>query len=164
MTSRKRKWTKPGIPTRIEETAERAESQAAGAPYVVYVILDPTQPDPFGRFRILPIYVGVSSLIRRRVRKHFRRAAYDAFGSPVAGRVRKLLLRGVVAEFEVIDRLDNKLDAMIAETAHAQRLLKIGYRLCNCWYFQGHILTDAEMEKVVARIRYAADMELRGWR
>lgn len=163
MSGRKRKWTRPGIPTWIEDMAEHAERQAAGAAYVVYAIFDPTQPDPSGRFRYLPIYVGVSGEIRRRVKKHFQKAAYDPSRNPVAGHLRRLLLINTVAEFEVIDRLDNKIDAMIAETAHAQRLLKAGYQLCNCWYFQHHILTDAEMEKVVTRIRYAAEMELRGW-
>ena len=97
------------------------------------------------------------------MKRHFRRAAFNPYSSPVAERLRRLLLLGIVAEFEVIDHLDNKIDAMIAETAHAQRSLKAGYQLCNCWYFQHHILTDTEMEKVVARIRYAAEMELRGW-
>ena len=165
MPKTKRKWTKPGIPTRIEDMAQHAEMQAAGADHVVYVILDPTRPDPLGQFKSLPIYVGVSGEIRIRVKKHFREAAYNDFGrNPLYGRMRALLLRDVVAEFEVIDRLDNKVDGMIAETAHAQRLLKAGYRLCNCWYFQRTILTDAEMAKVVSRIHYAAAMELRGWR
>lgn len=163
MPRKKRKWSRPGIPTLIEDMAESAERQATGAAHAVYAILDPTQPDPFGKFRYLPIYVGVSCEIRRRVKKHFRRASYNPFGSPIAEQLRKLLQRGIVAEFEVIDRLDTKVDAMIAETAHAQRLLKAGYRLCNCWYFQHHILTNAEMEKVIARIRYAAEMERRGW-
>lgn len=68
MASKKRKWTKPGIPTRIEEMAENAERQAAGSFYAVYAILDPTQPDPFGQFSCLPIYIGVSCGIRRRVK------------------------------------------------------------------------------------------------
>lgn len=164
MAKGKRKWTRPGIPTRIEQMAEQAESQAAGSAYVVYAILDPTQADPLGQFRYLPFYVGVSRQIRTRVRRHFRKAACNAFGrNLLCGRLRSLLLQNVVAEFQVIERLDNKCDAMIAETVHAQRLLKAGYLLCNYWYFQRHILTDAEMEKVVARIRHAADMELRGW-
>lgn len=49
MPGKKRKWTRPGIPTWIDDMAEHAERQAAGAAYVVCAILDQTQPDPSGR-------------------------------------------------------------------------------------------------------------------
>ena len=102
--------------------------------------------------------------MRRRVKQHFRRAAYNQFGTNrICAQLRKMLFANVVAEFEVIDRLDNKIDAMIAETVHARELLRAGYKLCNWWYFQREILTDEEIEAVMARIRYAAGMAERGW-
>lgn len=149
----------------IENMATDAEKQSAGSPYVIYAILDPTRPDPLGTFKALPIYIGVSSQIGRRVKQHFRRAAYNQFGSSqICARLRKLLLADVVAEFQVADRLDNKVDAMIAETVQAQALVRAGYRLCNGWYFQRKVLTDEELDQVVARIRYAAAMEAKGWK
>lgn len=160
----RKKHARPGLHTIIEDMAERIGQQADGASHVVYVILDPTQPDPLGQFKALPIYVGVTRRIRRRVKQHFRCAAYNEFGNKVIyRRLRNLLLQNVVAEFEVIERFDTKLDAMIAETMHAQRLLRAGYTLCNRWFFQRYILTEREMEKVVDRIRYAATMETTGW-
>lgn len=149
---------------RIENIADLAEVQAAGSAYVIYAILDPSRPDPLGKFRALPIYIGVTGQIGRRVKQHFRRAAKNQVGrNRICVQLRKMLLANVVAEFQVVDHLDNKIDAMIAETAHAQRLLRRGYTLCNQWFFQREILTEGEMEQVAARIRNAAAMEESGW-
>ena len=149
---------------RIENIAGLAEDQAAGSAYVIYAILHPSRPDPLGKLRALPIYIGVTGQIGRRVKQHFRRAAKNQFGrNRICVQLRKMLLANVVAEFQIIEHLDNKIDAMIAETVHAQDLLRAGYKLCNQWFFQREILTEAEMEQVVARIRYAADMEKKGW-
>jgi predicted GIY-YIG superfamily endonuclease len=143
---------------RIENIADLAEEQAAGSAYVIYAILDTKRPDPLGKFRALPIYIGVTGQIGRRVKQHFRRAAKNQFGrNRICIRLRRMLIANVVAEFEVVDHLDNKIDAMIAETVHAQRLLRAGYTLCNQWYFQREILTEWEMQKVIARIWRAAE-------
>lgn len=115
---------------RIENVADRAEKQTAGSVYVIYAILDPSRPDPLGKFRSLPIYIGVTSQISRRVKQHFRRAAKNQFGSNrICVQLRKMLFATVVAEFEVVDHLDDKIDAMIAETIHSQGLLRAGYTL-----------------------------------
>lgn len=149
---------------RIENIADLAEEQAAASAYVIYAILDPSRPDPLGKFRALPIYIGVTGQIGRRVKQHFRRAAKNQFGrNRICAQLRKMLVANVVAEFEVVDHLDNKIDAMIEETVHAQRLLRAGYTLCNQWYFQREILTEEEVEQVLARIRHAAAMEKIGW-
>jgi len=156
--------TKSALHRRIENVADLAEEQSAGSAYVIYAILDPKRHDPLNRFTSLPIYIGVTSHMRRRVKQHFQRAAYNQFGTNrICAQLRKMLFANVVAEFEVIDRLDNKIDGMIAETVHARELLRAGYKLCNWWYFQREILTDEEIEAVMARIRYAAGMAERGW-
>lgn len=156
--------TRLALYCRIENVADLAEKQSAGSPYVIYAILDPSRPDPLGKFRSLPIYIGLTSQISRRVKQHFRRAAKNQFGrNRISVQLRKMLLANVVAEFEVVDHLDNKIDAIIAETLHAQGLLRAGYTLCNQWFFQREILTEGEMEQVVARIRHAAAMAQNGW-
>ncbi|WP_199555420.1 hypothetical protein [Sandaracinobacteroides hominis] len=50
MAGMRRKHTRPGFHTIIEDMAEYADRQADGATHVVYVVLDPAQPDPLVEF------------------------------------------------------------------------------------------------------------------
>ena len=141
----------------VKEAMERARGQAEGASYAIYLILDPTQDDPYGQFPALPIYVGLSSNVSKRVEKHYRRAALKKLdGHLVCGRMRELMRENVLATFEVIDRYDNEVEAKIAETVYAQLLLEAGYRLYNLWSSQSCILTAKQLDKAIAGIRHRA--------
>ena len=141
----------------VRDATERAHQQAAGAAYAIYLILDPTQDDPLGQFEALPIYVGLSSNVGRRVEKHYRRAALKKLdGHLVCGRMRELMRQDILAGFEVVDRYDNEIDAKIAETIYAQLLLQAGYRLYNLWPSQSRILTAKRLDKAIAGIRRRA--------
>jgi hypothetical protein len=141
----------------VKEAMERAHEQAEGAAYAIYLVLDPTQDDPFGQFGALPIYVGLSSNVGKRIEKHYRRAALKKLDDHlVCGRMRKLMREGVLAKFEVIDRYDNEIEAKIAETIYAQLLLQAGYRLYNLWPSQSRILTTKRLEKAIAGIKRRA--------
>lgn len=153
------------IKSQIDKLAEQFRLEVKTSPYVIYMILDPTQPDPKGQHQGLPIYVGVSSQIHHRLKQHFRAAGASEPGNRALYQLLgRLLQQQILVKFEIVERLDNKRDAMIAETVHAQRLLAAGYRLMNSWYFQRNLLSELEMAKVVARIHAAADSERDGWK
>lgn len=138
----------------VRDVSERAQQQAEGAAFAIYLILDPTQPDPLGQFEALPIYVGLSSNVGRRVEKHFRRAALKKLdGHLVCGRMRELMRQDVLAGFVVVDRYEDEIDAKIAETVFAQLLLHSGYRLYNLWPSQSKILPARRLDKAIAGIR-----------
>ena len=141
-------------PDAVRDVREGAQQQAEGAAFAIYLILDPTQPDPLGQFEALPIYVGLSSNVGRRVEKHFRRAALKKLdGHLVCGRMRELMRQDILAGFVVVDRYEDEIDAKIAETVFAQLLLQAGYRLYNLWPSQSQILSAKRLDKAIAAIR-----------
>ncbi len=138
----------------VREATARANAQAEGAAYAIYVILDPTQHDPLEQFQAMPIYVGLASNMRRRMETHYNRAALKTVDdNRVCGRMRQLMRKDILARFEVIDRYENEVDALIAETVHAQLLLEAGYRLYNLWPSQSSLLTPERLDERIAAIR-----------
>lgn len=144
-------WSRD-LAAEIFQCAKTAQQDAGDARYVVYAILDPTKPDPHEMFAGMPIYVGETSDFGTRVIKHFEQAC-DAT-QKLSGRrayIRDLASDGVVAQFVILQWLDNRFDARAAETRWAQALLAKGYPLTNLCSYQSQILSADELESCLTR-------------
>jgi hypothetical protein len=112
-----------------------ADSQARLGGWITYVILDPTRPDPTGRFDFVVIYVGQTKAFGKRIRKRMRDAG-TAVRRPVDqidGALYDIMRRGAVPQFRVIDRVADAIASLVSETNWAKQLLSRGYPLLNKW-------------------------------
>ncbi len=101
--------------------------------YVVYVILDPTRRDPDCRYgRWLPIYVGQTLRLERRILSHFRNAEWRPRNRQTIKRKLAVIMQQYkVPEFVVLGEYGSRLEALKGETMWAQRLRHEGYVLAN---------------------------------
>jgi hypothetical protein len=101
--------------------------------YVVYAILDPTLHDPERRYgRWMPIYVGQTLRLERRILSHFRNAEWRP-RSPqtIKRKLAVIMQQHKVPEFVVLGEYGSRLEALKGETMWAQRLRHEGYVLAN---------------------------------
>lgn len=123
-------WDK--VEDQVMDIAADAMFQGEGAPFVVYVILDLTRPDPLGQLAGTPLYVGQTAKAGTRAFDHFRNALIDG-ASP--GSIKEELLRlaktGVLPVIEILQRCDTRRQSLHFENCWAQWFLRQGYHLFN---------------------------------
>lgn len=129
----------------IEAIAKNAHTQAQGASYVVYLILDPTLPDPHGLFPSTPIYVGQTGRIYGRIKDHCEQAL--VYGGPegsLKAILTNLIESGNPPAVMVAQLCNNTISSRFAETRWAQKLLAMGYKLKNRAPLQRSIMTTKQ--------------------
>jgi hypothetical protein len=138
----------------ISEMSRQARGHAAGAAHVVYIIINPAAPDPLGAFAGMPMYVGMSANIERRVLRHYQCAAFRRLrrGS-IRWRINRLLKQGTLVRFVVAARFDSLIEAEIAEIHQSQQLIAAGYRLLNRLPVQSTAMSEQQLADVAARRR-----------
>ncbi len=125
-------WKNNWFVRELEAAASRMGADWDDA-YVVYVILDPTRIDPDRRYgRGMPIYVGQTLRLERRILSHFRNAEWRS-KSPqtIKRKLAVILQQHKVPEFVVLGEYGSRLEALKGETMWAQRLRHEGYVLAN---------------------------------
>lgn len=101
--------------------------------FVVYAILDPTLPDPTGRYGPgLPLYVGLTGNIGQRMRGHFAIAETARLRHyTVREQLARILAQGRIPVFIILGSYTKRLEMLKAETLWAQKLRHEGYPLAN---------------------------------
>lgn len=113
------------------EILRAAEEQKKGG-WITYLIRDPREPDQRGNVAGTPIYIGQTKEIPKRVMKRFMTSEKEAKAKDsIERRITDLLRQGVVARYEVLERVDSRLTSLISETNWIKRCRNAGYDLCN---------------------------------
>ena len=143
-------WKNNRFVHELEEAANRMGADWDDA-YVVYAILDPTQRDPLCRYGPgMPIYVGQSLRLERRILTHFRHAEWRP-RSPqtIKRKLAVIMQQHKVPEFVVLGEYGSRLEALKGETMWAQRLRHEGYVLANQFSDQRNRLPRAKLTKAL---------------
>ena len=138
----------------ITRMSKKAMDQAEGAAHVVYVIINPAVPDPLCTFAGMPIYVGMSANIERRVLLHYRRAAFKRLRRGyVSWGINRLLKKGTLVQFVVVGQFESLIETEIAEIHQSQKLVAAGYKLLNMLSAQSIAMSDQQLADMTARRR-----------
>lgn len=138
----------------ISEISRQARGEAAGAAHVVYIIINPEVPDPLGVFAGMPMYVGMSANIERRVLRHYQCAAFRRLrrGS-IRWRINRLLKQGTLVRFVVAGHFDSLIEAELAEIQQSQQLIAAGYKLLNRLLVQSTGMSEQKLLDLAVRRR-----------
>lgn len=137
---------------KIEAIARAAEEQAAGATYVVYLILDSTKPDPHGRFSGTPIYVGQTGRTYGRIKDHLMDAlVYGGEEGSLRHSLAQLVNGGNLPTVQIVQICNCRNESLIIETNWAQSLLRRGYSLKNRRKYQNRVMGKKNWNAFVHR-------------
>ena len=131
----------------IQQIATELADQAGNLRYVNYIILDPTRDDPYSLYGCMPIYVGQTGNIAKRVRQHFSAAISPKQASGIQRRLALLLRDGNVPIFQIVECHRTRAACVKAETVWAQRLLHAGAALENRWPDQAVFINERNLAR-----------------
>lgn len=132
----------------IEGMAQEVAELVPDDAYTIYMILDPTRPDPTGILPGVPIYVGQSGAAARRIKSHMQRALMQSVrrGS-LYERIFTIVQAGAMPIFRVLQLHQTRLESVQGETIWAQRLLRDGACLYNRWPEQSRLMAGKELAR-----------------
>lgn len=120
----------------VDEQLRLADAAALPDAWIIYAIHDPSRPDTIGgAVDGLIVYIGQTKLFGKRVRKHLRNGgrATTRPRDRVEGGCYDIMARGFVPRFSVRETCRSAIDALIAETNLARRMIALGCPLLNRW-------------------------------
>lgn len=110
-------------PAAIEQ-ANLAFPDVSEPPFVVYLIVDPKDDNPF--------YVGQTGDMGRRKANHIRSASPQS-QRRVGKRLAEILAREEAPVFKIVQHCATEQESLIAESEWVKRCSQRGYELCNRW-------------------------------
>ena len=120
------------LAAQIDTIAAEAKEMASSAAYVVYLIFDPSRPDPQGTYEGLPLYIGESSQVETRFKTHLRCAlSRQGTAGSVHNEIYRMAERCVLPRILLLEECASRAASLEAEIRWAQKLLYQGYALFN---------------------------------
>lgn len=118
----------------IKEEVRRVSGLTREMTYVTYAIRDPSEIDHRGHPDGPRIYVGQSKQMHIRANDHMKEGGRATVGAKCKAReIYRILEKGVVPKFEVLENTETLLASLISETLWARRSVWLGYKLANQW-------------------------------
>ncbi|MEL7198518.1 MAG: hypothetical protein AAGL10_09405 [Pseudomonadota bacterium] len=138
----------PQVREAINSIAQEIGSRAADAAYVVYLIYDPSRPDPAETYPSLPLYVGETLNVEARYKDHMQRAmGRGGRMSAIHKEINSIGMRGVLPRMLLLEGCQTRLESVGAENRWAQLLWRRGYKLFNLVTGQCEAVTDQEYRR-----------------
>lgn len=126
---------KPACPfiTRSRQASKAAIEVSRRFNHIVYLIIDPSVPDRFGRYpHGEPIYVGETRDLYQRIRNHISNArANDNGPDSIQNYLRALMAAGEVPLFKLLDHAVDRPRILMREKHWTKILEEQGYPLRN---------------------------------
>ena len=120
------------LAAQIDTIAAEAKEMAGSAAYVVYLIFDPSRPDPQGTYEGLPLYIGESSQVETRFKTHLRCAlSRQGTAGSVHNEIYRMAERCVLPRVVVLEGCASRAASLEAEIRWAQKLLHQEYAIFN---------------------------------
>lgn len=123
------------IERRIKALRSQARQEVRGAPYAIYALLDPGDPNQFsepGPFDGTPFYVGQSCKIEDRIATHLRSSQHLTADSRLVQRhIAWLFAVGRLPRVAILDTAQTRSQSLMAELRWGQHMLRAGFELAN---------------------------------
>lgn len=123
------------IERRIKALRSHARQEVRGAPYAIYALLDPGDPNQFnepGPFDGTPFYVGQSCKIEDRIAAHLRSSQHLTADSRLVHRhIAWLFAVGRLPRVAILDTAQTRSQSLMAELRWGQHMLRAGFELAN---------------------------------
>jgi hypothetical protein len=118
---------------KIQKTLEPLSVFKPDSGFFVYVISDPRTASKTRGADVMPFYVGQTSDMGRRAKKHLADGGSAEAKSPIYRRVYEILQQQMIPRFTVVETVVTRLAALEAERKWALKLNAEGYCLLNEW-------------------------------
>lgn len=123
------------IERRIKALRSHARQEVRGAPYAIYALLDPGDPNQFsgpGPFDGTPFYVGQSCKIEDRIAAHLRSSQHLTADSRLVHRhIAWLFAVGRLPRVAILDTAQTRSQSLMAELRWGQHMMRAGFELAN---------------------------------
>lgn len=138
------------IERRIKALRSHARQEVRGAPYAIYALLDPGDPNEFnepGPFDGTPFYVGQSCQVEDRIAKHLRSSQHLTADSQLVHRhIAWLFAVGRLPRLAILDTAQTRSQSLMAELRWGQHMLRAGFELANNSLDFARLMSGAELE------------------
>lgn len=138
------------IERRIKALRSYARREVRGAPYAIYALLDPGDPNQFdepGPFNGTPFYVGQSCNVEARLAKHLRLPQHLTAESQLVHRhIAWLFAVERLPRLAILDTVQTRSQSLMAELRWGQHLLRAGFELANNSVDFAQLMSDDELE------------------
>lgn len=138
------------IERRLKALRSYARREVRGAPYAIYALLDPGDPNQFDEpapFDGTPFYVGQSCQVEDRIAKHLRSAQHLTADSQLVHRhIAWLFTVGRLPRLVILDTAQTRSQSLMAELRWGQHMLRAGFELANNSLDFARLMNGDELE------------------